>query len=129
MILNGVKYELKPGSLIVFYPYTLRQWILSDGRFMDSYRMRFEYAAVSGDIPKRDCLGNGMLFEQFPIPDGVYNIRNIAKITQICEKIYQLKGEIGGLSNMNRRILFEQLLTPFWKIFMFSRRRALLQCA
>jgi AraC-like DNA-binding protein len=107
VIINGYKYDISPGKLIVFTPGMLYDKKSSPSNPLEFYFIRFSYA---GAYEKKEQWHFKQPQEiSFPL-EGVYPIKNSSGVALLFDEIHTLSKRRGSTIAFRRKILFQELL-------------------
>ncbi|PLS05328.1 AraC family transcriptional regulator [Neobacillus cucumis] len=110
IVINGKKYTLSPGKLIVFTPGMICDKKTSSTEPLEFYFIRFTHA---GAFEKKDQWHFKLPQElTFPL-HGVYTIKNNTGVVLLLEEINSLSKRRGATTAFKQKILFQELLLTF----------------
>nr|WP_304219780.1 AraC family transcriptional regulator [Fredinandcohnia onubensis] len=105
--IDGTKYKLKPGKLVIFRPGMVCEKKTSSSNPLEFYFVRFTYAVAFEE--KGHWNFERPEATSFPL-QGVYPITNTGNMIHVLDQIHQLSKRRGPTVAMQRKLHFHELL-------------------
>ncbi|MGQ4666194.1 AraC family transcriptional regulator [Metabacillus halosaccharovorans] len=114
VVINGKKHKLQPGRLVIFTPQMVCDKKSYRTNPLEFYYVRFSYAMAFEDKDVWQFKHS----QDVPFPlKGVYTISNHSAVTVLLEQLSSLAKRQGTTVNMQKRIVFGELLLTFVEDF------------